>query len=186
MPAAAETAVALYFYGIEPSMTAIGSRPAQQRSRSLAQTLLVPGDATFTLTSKPQSAASPEEIIPPCETRLTQADIAVGQLCRMQELDADWDGGGAARPLAFSLKEARAFIRALAPESIIPRATLHADGHAILFLRSADTYAELEFLGNNRIGFYARWGGDEWSDEFHFDGRTLPQALSNIGFTTEG
>jgi hypothetical protein len=112
----------------------------------------------------------------------TQADRIVAQLVQFERMDADWDGDGAAKPLQFSLKDARTFIRALAPESVMPRPALHADGHAILFLRGPDTYAELEFLGKKRIGFYARRGEQEWSDEIDFDGHTLPVGLSQIGF----
>jgi hypothetical protein len=111
----------------------------------------------------------------------TQADRTVAQLLEFERLEADWDGHQAAKPLAFSLKDARIFIRALAPESIIPRPALHADGHAILFLRGPDKYAELEFLGGARIGFYARRGEREWSDEVFFDGCTLPEGLLQIG-----
>jgi len=112
----------------------------------------------------------------------TQADRAVSQLIQFERLQADWDGNEAAKPLPFSLKDAREFVRALAPESVIPRPALHADGHAILFLRGPDVYAELEFLGRKRISFYARRGRQQWSDEIDFDGRTLPEGLSQIGF----
>lgn len=115
----------------------------------------------------------------------TQADRTIAQLIRFQNLDDDWDGSGAARPLSQSIKDARRFIRSLAPESVIPRATLHADGHAVLLLHGANLYAELEFLGQNRISFYARRDGQEWGDEFSFNGGALPVGLSQIGFVTE-
>jgi hypothetical protein len=118
----------------------------------------------------------------PSEEAKTLADRTVSELVQFERLQADWDGNEAAKPLSFSLKDAREFVRALAPESVIPRPALHADGHAILFLRGPDSYAELEFLGKKRISFYARQGRREWSDEIDFDGRTLPEGLSQIGF----
>jgi hypothetical protein len=112
----------------------------------------------------------------------TKADLSVAELFRFAALDHDWDGNEAAKPLAFSIKDAHNFIRALAPESIVPRPALHADGHAILFVRDSEKYVELEFLGGRRIGFYARRGSQEWADEFDFDGHTLPAGLSMLGF----
>jgi hypothetical protein len=116
------------------------------------------------------------------ETTKSPADVAVSQLIRLERLEADWDGNGAAKPNADTLKDARFFVRALSPESVIPRATLHADGHAILFVRDSDLYGEIEFLGSSKIGFYVRRGNDEWSDEILFDGKSLPEGLSQVGF----
>jgi len=113
----------------------------------------------------------------------SRADAAIAQLLRLEKLEADWDGSEAAKPIDYSLKEARAFVRKLAPESVIPRATLHADGHAILFMCEPGIYAELEFLGNSKIGYYVRRGEQKWSDEFSFDGRSLPEGLFQIGFS---
>lgn len=100
----------------------------------------------------------------------------------LSNLDEDWNSNDAAKPLDYSLKEARAFIRLLAPESIVPRPALHADGHMILFVREPEIYAELEFLGKSKIGIYARRGDHKWSEEILFDGQSLPAALSQIGF----
>jgi hypothetical protein len=96
----------------------------------------------------------------------------------MSRPDEDDDGNK-----VYSLKDARTFMRSLSPESIIPRPALHADGHAILFVREPDVYAELEFLGNNKISFYVRRGEQKWSDEISFDGQSLPEGLSQIGLS---
>jgi hypothetical protein len=77
----------------------------------------------------------------------SRADAAIARLLRLEKLEADWDGSEAAKPIDYSLKDARNFIRKLSPDSVIPRAALHADGHAILFMREPDIYAELEVLG---------------------------------------
>jgi hypothetical protein len=136
---------------------------------------------TGTEIGSPDLGASTTAAVRSEETK-TQADRTIAQLFGFENLNADWDGNEASKPLAFSLKDAREFIRALAPESIIPRPALHADGHAILFIRGPESYAELEFLGARRIGFYARRGEEEWSDEFYFDGRAIPAGLLQIGF----
>jgi hypothetical protein len=198
MPGAIEASTALYLYGTEPSMTAISGRRAQRREQLVTRELLrrlhlqahvitqdiadtdrTEQTAASNLSSADRGVTSAEAVLTALPK--TQADRTVAQLFELGALDADWDGNEAAKPLAFSLDDARDFIRALAPESVIPRPALHADGHAILFLRGPDVYAEIEFLGKKRISFYARRGGQEWSDEIDFDGRTLPPGLSEIG-----
>jgi hypothetical protein len=196
MLGALEASTALYLYTAEPSMTATSSRETQRREQLIAsemwrRALARRASVEFefpeigTVSEQPTSANtfSTGPSIPSEEPK-TVADRAIAQLLGFEHLDSDWDGNHAAKPLAFSIKAARQFIRALAPESVVPRPALHADGHAILFIRGADSYAELEFLGGRRIGYYARRGGQEWSDEFDFDGHTIPAGLSQTGFTT--
>jgi hypothetical protein len=201
-----EASTAVYLYSAEPSMTAVASRTAQRREQAIpADEQIISAEILSfaqwwrmqTVPREIQTAQSRElgvAIGSPrgstmsassgasLEEPRTQADRTVSQLIQFERLQADWDGNEAAKPLPFSLKDAREFVRALAPESVIPRPALHADGHAILFLRGPDVYAELEFLGRKRISFYARRGRQQWSDEIDFDGRTLPEGLSQIGF----
>jgi hypothetical protein len=196
MLGALEASTALYLYTADPSVTAIALRDTQSREqlitlemwrraqikqrRTAAQDVSSLGDEAITADTA-RIGASTTAVVRSEEPK-TQADRTIAQLVGFEMLDADWDGNEAARPLGFSIKDAREFIRALAPESIIPRPALHADGHAILFIRGPDSYAELEFLGARRIGFYARRGEKEWGEEFSFDGRALPAGLSEIGF----
>ena len=197
-----EASTAVYLYSAEPSMTAVASRMDQRREQAIpADEQIISAEILSfaqwwrmqTVPREMQTAQSRELGVAigstmsassgaSLEEPRTQADRAVSQLIQFERLQADWDGNEAAKPLPFSLKDAREFVRALAPESVIPRPALHADGHAILFLRGPDVYAELEFLGRKRISFYARRGRQQWSDEIDFDGRTLPEGLSQIGF----
>jgi hypothetical protein len=62
----------------------------------------------------------------------------------------------------------------------MPQPALHADGNAILFHRSDDAYAELEFVGTT-IECLARRGNREWSSKFQV-GAPLPAARSEMGF----
>lgn len=192
MPSAIETSVAIYLSSVETDMTAISARPAQRREWSAPPELFrhsltgvwLNSESGATAQSAPEmvDASTVAELAASAAEPLTQADLTVAQLLRFEHMEADWDGIEAAKPLPWSLKDARLFIRSLAPESLIPRPTLHADGHAILFFRGNDVYAELEFLGQNRIGFYAQRGEQQWNDEFYFDGRSLPEGLSKVGF----
>lgn len=202
MPTAIETAAAAYFAHAEPTFFLGRSRPAQRHVRLVddqfandptfgnAHETLFDDSGTYFFGDKTQSGfvvfddvaetvAVPSAIAP---EKTTRADDAIFQLLRLEQLEDNWDGSGAAKPLRYSLEAARQFIRALSPESEIPRSALHADGHAILFLRDKNKYAELEFVGDSKISFYARLGGEEWGDDFIFDGSSLPLALTEIGF----
>ena len=177
-----EAVTALYLAGAEPSVTSLTSRFAQRRERLWDKPELLTGSTTHMALPDEDLSPTARESLGFLLSPLSQADRAIFSLRRFEKLGADWDGNGAEKPSLASLQEARNFIRCLAPESVIPRATLHADGHAILFLRDENSYAELEFLGNKKIGYYARRGGQEWSDEIEFPGRTLPQGLLDVGF----
>jgi hypothetical protein len=177
MPIAADSATATFVYSAAPSAARM-SRDAQQRAL-----FIVPGPqdrGTFVVTAGHVSTTVADTQPPPLSEQ-SAADVAVGQLLRMGAWEKDWDGNQAAKPLGFSLRQAREFVRALSAESTIPRPALHADGHAILFLRQPDVYAELEFLGDQRVSFYARRGEQEWTDEFSFAGGPLPRGLLEVG-----
>jgi len=193
MITAIETATMMHVYSAIPSPTA--AQPAQEFGEyhtafplSNRGQVILPSDAprantTFVAEAGFRGVSAVQEAIPAAANYdRCPADLAVAQLLRMEKWDADWDGNGAAKPLDFSLKDARAFVRALSPESIIPKATLHADGHAILFVNGPEVYAELEFLEDRRIAFYVRRGGAEWTDAISFDGRPLPEGLLRAGF----
>jgi hypothetical protein len=191
-----EASTALYLYNAESSMTAVALRDVQireqlvlekwrraQLERQMAEQDAISEDQAIVATIAAFGTSSTTSAVRSEEPK-TRADRTIAQLFRFEGLDADWDGNEAAKPLAFSIKDARDFIRALAPESIVPHPTLHADGHVILFIRGEDSYAELEFLGGSHVGFYARRGEKEWTDEFYFDGHVIPAGLLQIGFAT--
>jgi hypothetical protein len=183
MLTAVENITEAYLRDVEPCITLMASRPAQAYVRLVEPVAMPEGPTIRTFLAKDPSGTKAVETGQGLSVSPSAADIAVAQILRLEKYEADWDGSEAAKPLAYSLKEAHAFIRRLSPDSIIPRPALHADGHTILFVREADVYAELEFLGNSKIGFYARRGEQKWSDEISFDGQSLPEGLSQIGFS---
>jgi hypothetical protein len=184
MLTASENVTEGYFRDADFSLPLTNSRPALAYVRVMDLPKLPDWISLKTdLAQSADDTTAPTTAVPKLDTSPNRADTAIAQLLRLAKFDADWDGSEAAKPLDYSINEARRFIRLLSPESIIPRATLHADGHAILFVREPDLYAEIEFLGNNKIGFYTRRGDKKWSDEFSFDGRSLPDGLSRIGFS---
>ena len=179
----AETATVAFLQLASPGVSSVSSRDGQTQGLIIAPPAwVVDGTYIPKAHEKGSSAVDDQSYLAGIDGQQTRADLAIRQLIQMAGWDANWDGNGADRPLNYSLLAARAFVRALAPDSIIPRPALHADGHAILFIQGPDYYAELEFLGDRRIGYYARRGRLEWGDEINFDGHVLPQGLSDIGF----
>jgi hypothetical protein len=171
------TAALLYATG--PTAAIVGSRPAQRnglvvpKMRFPSQTAVAPAE----------SATSPADISVLPETVESAADRSVGQLLKLANLPQNWDGYRAAEPKQQSIQSARKFLRSLAPGSVVPEPTLHADGNALLLYRSSDAYVELEFVGSNAIEFFARQGNSEWSSEFSLGG-PMPDELRAIGFAT--
>jgi hypothetical protein len=129
--------------------------------------------------------STPEDTPALLESPPSASDNAIAQLLRFESFESDWDGNFAAKPSHASLRDAKEFIRALAPESAIPEPALHADGTAVLLLVRSDHYAELEFLGSKRIGYFARRGDEQWNEDFSFDGVVLPGGLRKVGLALE-
>jgi hypothetical protein len=185
MPPVAHNITEAYLYDTQPMVSLTKAREAQAYVRVVSDQEVLPPWLSFKTdyVKSGNENTKQQGVTADLDTSRTMADVTIEKLLRLEKLDADWDGNDAAKPIGYSIKEARNFIRKLSPESIVPGATLHADGHAILFVRRLDIYAEIEFLGDNKIGYYARRGEEKWSEEFFFDGRSLPEGLSRIGFS---
>jgi hypothetical protein len=168
------------YYEVGPTVAIIESRASQR------QGLLFNGTRFFLSQTAVASAASvtaPADLPVLAEPIESAADRSVGQLLKIANLPDNWDGYRAASPKKESIKSAHKFLRGLAPGSVVPEPTLHADGNALLFYRTDDSYVELEFVSGNVIEFFARRGDSEWSNEFDLDG-PLPDELRAIGFAT--
>ncbi len=177
----AEAVTLAQFSSAESAITCVVSQPALPRALVLPKRL-VPTAMTPTQAAVAPAVTNTEGAISARPSQQTSADASVAQLLKLSNLNLNWDGYGAAKPKRSSINAARNFIRSLAPESIVPQPALHADGNAILFFRTDDAYAELEFV-DQKIEFYARRGEVEWADELQ-QGGPLPVALSEIGFST--
>lgn len=178
MPAISTTTADLN--NAEPPITVISNRPAYYCMEHVQQNPL-PEAVTISQSLVPDKTQTAQSDAISSEEPKTLADLAIAQLLRFATLHRDWDGNDAAKPSTGSLADARAFLRSLAPESVIPQATLHANGNAVLLLRGPEIYAEIEFLGQKRIGFFSKKGEQTWGDEILYDGGKFPAGLSQIG-----
>jgi hypothetical protein len=148
---AIDTVADTYFYCASPSVV---RRESSEQSELIVPPMLGGFGRLFAITD-PQAPAPTFVNAEPSPSPLgpSPVDVAIRQLLRMATWEANWDGNGAEKPIPASLKDARDFLRSLAVGSAILKPALDADGHAILFLRGDDVYAELEFIEGRRIDF---------------------------------
>jgi hypothetical protein len=182
MLSATEAATVAYFSQAEAATTWAAMRAVAAHVRPYEESLVRHCYSPTQALPDSRNIADTIEAVPTPQQEPSRADAIISQLIKFERLADDWDGYGAAKPDANSIRAARAFIRSLSPESVVPQPALHADGNAILFLKDTDAYVELEFLGS-KVEFFARRGDTEWASEFSL-GMPLPAALSEIGFST--
>lgn len=80
---------------------------------------------------------------------------------RWQLLPANWDGEGASQANPRSIGGAIAFLNLLTATSDMPSPMLHSSGRAGLFFKTAELYADLEFLEDGRMAYYIERNGDK-------------------------
>lgn len=109
----------------------------------------------------------------------TPAERAIGEFRRWNELAANWDGEGAEAPLQNSLREASAFACLLADARVVDP-MLHANGHAGLYFRTAELYADIEFLGDGRAAYYVERNGGKHKGVVNFDSKEMPAVFNTL------
>lgn len=109
----------------------------------------------------------------------TEHEKVVGELREWILLDNNWDGENAQKPIQSSLEEATSFIRLLKLEIPIPEPMLLSSGRAALLWQSDTIYADLEFLGNERIAYYIEKNKvEKHKGVINFDSKNLPALLT--------
>ena len=108
----------------------------------------------------------------------TTREQLLGEIRSWALLEADWDGEGAAAPIAICIKNAVSFIRLLPDYISLPEPMLHASGNAGLFWGDGGIYADIEFLHSGRIAYYIEQNGDKHKGAINFDSENLPPIFS--------
>jgi|HubBroStandDraft_1064217.scaffolds.fasta_scaffold01678_5 hypothetical protein len=109
----------------------------------------------------------------------TPREHMIGELRSWKQLSGDWDGENAAPPLLPSLDDAVSFSKLLDINSIA-QPMLHASGHAGLFWRTGDLYADLEFLGSSRIAYFIEKKGDKHKGVVNFVAKEMPHLFKAL------
>lgn len=110
----------------------------------------------------------------------TLPEKIVGELRSWSLLSANWDGEGAAAPDAGSLKEAVSFVRLFGEGDTLPEPMLHASGHAGLFWKDDNLYADIKFLGDGRVAYYIERQGDKHKGVLKFDSQKMPAVFTTL------
>lgn len=111
----------------------------------------------------------------------TRIEEIIGELRSWNLLREDWDGEGAHAPSKRSIKVATEFAREIpaAFEDRVPDPMLLSSGNVSLVWKEANFYADLEFLPDGRIAYYAERNLDKHKGITHF-GSSMPPVLKAI------
>lgn len=109
----------------------------------------------------------------------TPHEKLIGEIRGWSLLSADWDGEGAAAPLAQSMKDAVSFVRLLG-NIALPEPMLLGSGHTALYWNEGDLYADIEFLGEGRIAYFIKSHGDKHKGVLTFDSQKMPAVFPAI------
>lgn len=105
----------------------------------------------------------------------TDQERLIGEIRRWILMGANWDGEGAIPPAAPSLEESVAFVRLLENIAELPEPMLLSSGHAGLFWKTDNLYADLEFLGDGRIAYFIEHEGEgKHKGVIKFDSEKMP------------
>lgn len=130
--------------------------------------------------SATQSVAN-DDLFEVASRETTAQETLIGTMRNWSHLEDNWDGEGAAKPIGDSIREAVAFAR-LCTSSITedPDPMLTASGHAALFWNTDDLYADIEFLGDERIAYFVKRNTDKHKGVVSFDSENLPTVLQAL------
>ena len=185
--AAAKVFLALTLFSGPATVSAIPAALEQQIRPTPKTTTLLPlaeSDGPFKSSNVTRSTwigANDNVVLYDEPDRLTTPrEKLIGEVRRWNLLKANWDGEGAAVPVARSLKEAVSFIRLLVEVDTLPEPMLHASGHAGLFWKDDNLYADIKFLGDGRVAYYIERQGDKHKGVLNFDSKKMPAVFPTL------
>ena len=110
----------------------------------------------------------------------TSQELMIGELRNWALFGDNWDGEGASRPSSASINDAVSFARLLDANVRESEPMLLASGHAALFWNEAGLYADLEFIGNNRIAYFVQRNNDKHKGVVTFDPEKIPAVFQTL------
>jgi hypothetical protein len=110
----------------------------------------------------------------------TPQEALIGDLRAWFSLPENWDGEGAARPSRTSIQDAVSFARLLDANFHEPEPMLLANGHASLFWDKPGLYADLEFLGNQRVAYFIEKNKDKHKGVVKFELEKIHGVFQNL------
>lgn len=110
----------------------------------------------------------------------TDMEKVIGELREWAFLKNNWDGEDGKAPSVDSIKEAVAFIRLMNRNAEMPDPNLLASGHVSLFWNSQNFYAEIEFLGDNRVAYFIKNNEDKHKGIISFGSEKMPSVFTTL------
>lgn len=110
----------------------------------------------------------------------SEAEKVIGEIRHWASFSENWDGEGAARPSAQSIGDAVSFLRLVADSAQLPQPMLHATGNASLFWNDNGLYADVEFLGQNKVAYFIKHNEDKHKGVISFDSEKMPAVFSAL------
>jgi hypothetical protein len=156
--------------------------PAKHKSREQLNTqfdsgLSIPGYVSYQTAPITASSATSQVVI---DRETSEREQVIGELRQWQSLGDNWDGEGAKCPNYKSLAQASSFVCAMTDTLAMPVPMLHASGNAGLYWREENLYADLEFLGDNRVAYYIEYKSDRHKGVVEFDKQTIPRVFATL------
>lgn len=110
----------------------------------------------------------------------TEIEKVIGELREWSFLKENWDGEGAYSPSISSIKQAVEFVRLISDNAALPEPTMLASGHVSLYWNIQNLYADIEFLGDQRIAYFIKNNEDKHKGVLSFNAKKMPPVLSTL------
>lgn len=109
----------------------------------------------------------------------TDYEKIIGEIRSWILFENGWDGEGARQPSENSIKDAVSFMHLIRESVELPEPMLHANGNVSLYWNDKGFYADLEFLGNERIAYFIKTKNDDrHKGTLSFNSIEVPAVLS--------
>jgi hypothetical protein len=133
-----------------------------------------------TIRNSGNSSVANDNVFEAVARETTSQELLIGELRNWALFDENWDGEGAAKPIPASIRDAVSFARLLDASTHEPEPMLLASGRAALFWNEGGLYADLEFLGGNRIAYFVQKNGDKHKGVASFDPEKMPAVFQAL------
>lgn len=111
----------------------------------------------------------------------TNKEKIIGEIRGFSSLAANWDGEGALKPRPESIRDAVSFLMLMEDHALLPESVLHVSGNVALFWNREDfLYADIEFLGGNKIAYFIKLNQDRHKGVISFDSEQIPAVFPAV------
>lgn len=110
----------------------------------------------------------------------SDVEKAIGEIRHWASFSENWDGEGANLPSTESIRDSVSFLRLIADSEQLPQPMLHATGNVSLFWNDNGLYADVEFLGQNKVAYFIKRNEDKHKGVISFDSEKMPAVFSAL------